>query len=293
MPVHEIYSAGHKIVAKQLNPEVRSGPPSVVLHGVTGSVDIWLPEMLPQFVASGPCYSLSLPGHYPAVLPQGFRREDMTAEMFLEVLQPALRELVGEQPLTLIGHSTGGFAALLLASQLGERVSRVISLAGFARGRWSGALGIAQWLTRHGKTGQGLFKLFYTLNKSNKTIQPFTWIVYFKNIRKFYRYPHFKKLTDAFYPTYKKLDLDAMVHYFSAMPEIDITPRLTHISAPTLVVTGAQDPIIPPAEARHIAEQIPNAQLAEIDQAGHIAFIEQPQAYQKVVREWLHDNAPQ
>ncbi len=40
----------------------------------------------------------------PAAFPPGFRREDLTAEMIARVLTGAIRELVGDQLVMLIGH---------------------------------------------------------------------------------------------------------------------------------------------------------------------------------------------
>ncbi len=41
------------------------------------------------------------------------------------------------------------------------------------------------------------------------------------------------------------------------------------VHAPTLVIHGKDDPLVHPAAGRHTAEQIPGAQLEEIDGMGH------------------------
>lgn len=66
----------------------------------------------------------------------------------------------------------------------------------------------------------------------------------------------------------------------------DSTSRLPEIDKPTLVVVGDQDAISPPAEMRSLAEAIPNAQFVEIEGAGHMAPVEQPDAVNTALHEF-------
>lgn len=54
--------------------------------------------------------------------------------------------------------------------------------------------------------------------------------------------------------------------------------RLAQIAAPTLVVHGETDRLIPPANGRLIAQRIPRARLAMIPNASHIFTTDQPDA---------------
>ncbi|MGH3836622.1 MAG: alpha/beta fold hydrolase [Pseudonocardiaceae bacterium] len=54
--------------------------------------------------------------------------------------------------------------------------------------------------------------------------------------------------------------------------------RLPEITAPTLVIHGESDRLIPPGNGRIIAERIPGAGLRLIPQASHILFTDQPEA---------------
>jgi pimeloyl-ACP methyl ester carboxylesterase len=103
---------GHQLAAVCLNTDA-SGQPVILLHGITSSLYAWAIQP-PCVLAQGPCYSLSLPGHFPAIFPADLRPQALTAETIAHVLVAAIRELVGDRPVTLIGHSTGGFAALAL-----------------------------------------------------------------------------------------------------------------------------------------------------------------------------------
>lgn len=67
----------------------------------------------------------------------------------------------------------------------------------------------------------------------------------------------------------------------------DSTAMLAGISVPTLVVTGADDRIIPSAESEKLAAAIPGAQLSVIAGAGHLVAFEQPDAFNRTLTEWL------
>ncbi len=51
-------------------------------------------------------------------------------------------------------------------------------------------------------------------------------------------------------------------------------PWLHRIQQPTLVLSGARDPIVPPINARILARRIPNAELEIVPNAGHLLLME-------------------
>jgi pimeloyl-ACP methyl ester carboxylesterase len=63
--------------------------------------------------------------------------------------------------------------------------------------------------------------------------------------------------------------------------------RLPQISAPTLVIHGESDRLVPPANGRIIAERIPGAKLVMIPHASHILSTDQPEAVHHAVLEFL------
>ena len=67
----------------------------------------------------------------------------------------------------------------------------------------------------------------------------------------------------------------------------DSTPRLEEIRCPSLLVVGSHDAITPPEEMRRIAEMIPEARLAEISGAGHMAPLEKPAKVNAAIAEFL------
>jgi pimeloyl-ACP methyl ester carboxylesterase len=62
---------------------------------------------------------------------------------------------------------------------------------------------------------------------------------------------------------------------------------LGQIQAPTLVLAGADDAIMPPAEAEALARAIPRAQLKVLPKAGHLLAYEQAEAFNEALRTWL------
>jgi pimeloyl-ACP methyl ester carboxylesterase len=63
----------------------------------------------------------------------------------------------------------------------------------------------------------------------------------------------------------------------------DSNPRIT---APTLVIVGAQDPATPPTQGELIAQQIKGAKLKSFD-AAHISNMEQPKLYTEAVLNFI------
>jgi len=53
------------------------------------------------------------------------------------------------------------------------------------------------------------------------------------------------------------------------LEDLDLTPLLGHITAPTLVIGGAADRVFPPEHSRAIADLIPGARLEIIEGTGH------------------------
>ncbi|MDT3737779.1 MAG: 3-oxoadipate enol-lactonase [Denitratisoma sp.] len=72
-----------------------------------------------------------------------------------------------------------------------------------------------------------------------------------------------------------------------AIARIDVTDRLNGIKAPTLVVVGRDDPGTPPAMSEAIAAAIPGARLEVISDASHLSNIEQADAFNRLLLDFL------
>jgi len=74
-----------------------------------------------------------------------------------------------------------------------------------------------------------------------------------------------------------------------AISKLNTTARLKDIKGPVLAITGEQDAAAP--GTRYIGEHVPGAKLVVIPQAAHIANIEQPEAFNRALREFLSSPA--
>lgn len=81
--------------------------------------------------------------------------------------------------------------------------------------------------------------------------------------------------------------LHAYANQIAAIWAFDSYDRLPQIKAPTLVLTGQDDALIPPANSQIIAAQIPGARLLEFARAGHLFFIEQADEVNRALLEFF------
>jgi pimeloyl-ACP methyl ester carboxylesterase len=67
----------------------------------------------------------------------------------------------------------------------------------------------------------------------------------------------------------------------------DSVEMLSSINVPTLVVVGEVDGLTPPADSQLMAERIPGAKLEIIPGAAHLSNMEEPEHFNRAVRELL------
>lgn len=67
----------------------------------------------------------------------------------------------------------------------------------------------------------------------------------------------------------------------------DYVPQLARVSKPTLVIVGEHDRTTTPRASRILHEGIAGSELAIVADAGHMSFVEQPDAYLVPVRRFL------
>jgi 3-oxoadipate enol-lactonase len=63
--------------------------------------------------------------------------------------------------------------------------------------------------------------------------------------------------------------------------------RLTRVEAPTLIVHGREDRVVPVANSEILAERIPGARLRVLEEAGHLYSTEQPEVDEEIARFFL------
>jgi 3-oxoadipate enol-lactonase len=93
--------------------------------------------------------------------------------------------------------------------------------------------------------------------------------------------PEFQKVRDLVLKT----PVAGFVGCGQAIMKLNTTARLTDIKLPVLAITGEQDGAA--AGTKYIGEHVPGAKFVNIPQAAHIANIEQPEAFNRGLREFL------
>jgi predicted dienelactone hydrolase len=80
------------------------------------------------------------------------------------------------------------------------------------------------------------------------------------------------------------------LHQAAAASSHDATRRLHRIQAPTLVLHGSEDELVPVANATWLASRIPRAQLRVVRGGTHLLVLESPAA-RRALRNWLDEHS--
>jgi pimeloyl-ACP methyl ester carboxylesterase len=62
------------------------------------------------------------------------------------------------------------------------------------------------------------------------------------------------------------------------VPSVNITPLLSQVKVPTLVLAPARSPITPLSEQVMIRDSIPGARIAVVEGRGHEIYVDEPEA---------------
>ena len=68
-------------------------------------------------------------------------------------------------------------------------------------------------------------------------------------------------------------DQGVMARRLAMLEEFDVTDRLWRLDAPTLVLAGSRDVVVPPGRQESLAGSIAGARFASIEGAGHVGFL--------------------
>ncbi|HRE20793.1 MAG TPA: alpha/beta fold hydrolase [Rhabdaerophilum sp.] len=174
-------------------------------------------------------------------------------------------------PVTLVGFSMGGRAALKAIEIAPERVARLCLMdTGAAPARENEAETrqvMIDYANRNGMTALAGYWLPPMLHKAREKdaalLAPLTAMV--------------ERATPALH--------ERQIRALLNRP--DARTVLSQIACPTLVMAGRQDRWSPLAQHEELAATIPGATLAVIENAGHFACFERPEAVTAVLRSWL------
>jgi 3-oxoadipate enol-lactonase len=87
--------------------------------------------------------------------------------------------------------------------------------------------------------------------------------------------------------------LSAYYEQMRAGTRFDVSHSVGSITSPTLVVYGAEDRYVPPANAAALAEAIPETELRILNDTGHLVFIERFANVNREVVTFLNPHKPQ
>ena len=69
----------------------------------------------------------------------------------------------------------------------------------------------------------------------------------------------------------------------------DVRDRLSSIDAPTLVIAGSRDVVIPPARQKHLAETLNISRFETIEGAGHVGFLTHRSEFARLVARMVRE----
>lgn len=71
--------------------------------------------------------------------------------------------------------------------------------------------------------------------------------------------------------------------------QFDVRDRLDELHLPSLAVVGDSDQLTPPWYHEHLADQLPDCEYGTIEDAGHLAMLEQPEAFNTALERFVTD----
>ena len=240
----------------------------VLLHAFPIGANLWEPQMR------------HIPAGWRLITPDlrgfgGSTEMDSVSALSMSDYADDLVDLLDELGVTRVivgGASMGGYAAMAFLQQAADRVDGVIfanTRAGAdspeARANRRNMLALVD---REGPSGVAREMMPKLLGKTTHEVKP--------DIEAFVR-----RLIKQQSPVAIRSAIHRMMH------RPDSTPMLPTVKVPTLVITGEEDELIPVDESRAMATAIPGATLVIVPRAGHLANLEQPEAFNNALHEFL------
>jgi pimeloyl-ACP methyl ester carboxylesterase len=254
----------HKIGGGRFEVELQtygSGEPLLFLHGAGGliGVDPFLDELGKNFKVIAP----NLPGY----------GDTTGAELIDDVLDASLfyQQLMDDLGIAsahVVGHSMGGMLAAELAAVDSHRVKKLVLVcpAGF----WRDENPIPDFFSMD--LGDIAAHLFH--DPKSPLAQMFTAIP-----------EDAERLAEMYVERTKRLTQASK--FLWPLPDRGLKKRAWRIAAPTLLLWGASDRLIPPVYAQEFSSRIKQARTQTIKEAGHMVMYEQPEAFVKAVNDFL------
>ncbi len=272
---------GHRLAFLAVNEHL-AGPeePAVVfIHGVLVSVNFWRDAVPPDFRDNRAWYALSLPAHHPSTVPADFDAGQVDEAWFHRLMDGALAQLLGDRKAIVVGHSTGGFAALNLAIHHSPHVAGIVSVAGFHRGQWGGAEGQLLKLAGWGQWAKPLFSLNILTARHSALVQKVFASLLAHDRKAFLRSPLSRRMFENTRENIRGHDPAALFCLFNGISKLEIGHRLGEVRVPCHIFAGTHDPVVPGDQSRLIARNVADAHTEMFRNVGHMPFMESTEDY--------------
>jgi proline iminopeptidase len=264
----------------EVGPE--RGPLRIVVHGGPGLDHTYLRPWLDPLGQRARLVYVDLRGHGRSSAPADAHGYTLAAAA--SDLAALIASLGEGAPADVLGHAFGATVVMELAALHPERVRRVVLVDPLrdleqirtmpARSR--ATLGEAGWQrVLDLSTPQGTLRDPHDVTELFRRLGGMWW----------HRPPADAVLARMGRDLRYRAEADE--HFLVALGSWDGRARAAEVRAPALVVSGADDRTFPPADSRALAEVMPHGRYAEVAEAGHCPFIEQPGRFVQVVEAFL------
>lgn len=200
----------------------------------------------------------------------GYGNADSIAEMAERVLKSAPREFV------LIGHSMGGRVAVEICRQAPQRVQRLVLMDTGYRPRAAGEAGQVEERNR--------LALLEQAQAEGMRAMGMTWAQGMVHPQ---RLKDSELMTAILDMIERKTSAIFAAQIRALLNRPDATPALQTIDRPTLILCGRQDTWSPLIQHEELSQLVTGSQMAVIEDAGHMAPMERPEAVAKAILDWL------
>jgi 3-oxoadipate enol-lactonase len=234
--------------------------PIVFLHGVGSDKSVWRPQ-LDHFGQERRAIAFDYPGYGDS----DFSERATTRSEFAEAIWAALTSLkVGAAH--ICGLSLGGIIAMEMFGLAGDRCRSLILADTFAT--HPNGQGIYERSMAAATDAEGLARFAHARAPALVADQS-------------------RHLLPEIIATMSRLDPRAYRIGAAAVWLAEERVRASEIEVSTLVLCGKEDGITPPALSEELAALIAGSRLALIEGAGHLSNLEQPEAFNNVVEEFI------
>ncbi|MEL6747498.1 MAG: alpha/beta hydrolase [Pseudomonadota bacterium] len=254
------------------------GSATALIHGALSSPAFWH-QPLPRRVLSGRTLSYPLPGHFPWVLDDGTLTRILNPRALADTYALALRRDFYGQPVHLIGHSTGGYVALLIATYHPKLVSRLTLAGSFADARVAGGSPLLKSLLHSNIYGALAVEALLATWLSTRALYNAGLSSVVVDAKAPWQNPLFARHSDLVRDDLLQSNFKQLISVGRWFSDQRMRMDLARVRQPTLVLAGDADPVVPFAHQRSIARALPNARFAPLSKVGHIPMAEHARAY--------------